>query len=153
MGLCLYTFVWYLGIVEHIQFTRPRDGFSTPLDTELFANSRGIHLYCVYRESEMLADFPIGEPGSDQFECLLMPVRQINARNQANTTSGRRHTESAVGFHVIGHMRSILTDPEQQAGLDGVQPMQTEEVQTRHLGNAALLNWVAVLIEHRQIDP
>ena len=54
---------------------------------------------------------------------------------------------------MVGEVLRVASDAGKQAGLERVHPVQAEEVEPRHLGDAALVERPTVGIEDRDSQP
>jgi hypothetical protein len=54
---------------------------------------------------------------------------------------------------VIGQVSSVLTNSEQNAGLEGVHPMKPQEEQIFAVRHASLLHWCTPAIENGSFEP
>ena len=54
---------------------------------------------------------------------------------------------------MVGEVLGVAADAGEQAGLEPVHPVQAEEVEPRHLGDAALLERPTMGIEDRDSQP
>lgn len=66
-----------------------------------------------------------------------------------------RHGSRCAGLLVdpVSEVFGIATHTGQQAGLEGVHPVQTEKQQSRYCGDAALLHRPAVGVGHVGVQP
>ena len=64
----------------------------------------------------------------------------------------RRDCRSAAG-NVVGEPRRIVADAGQEGGFHPGQPLQADEVQSGHVGDAAAVNWLAAGVQYRHVDP
>jgi hypothetical protein len=54
---------------------------------------------------------------------------------------------------VIDHVAGVSPHLVEQAGAEGVEPVEADQIEPRHLGDAAPVTRVAAFVEQRQVDP